>query len=127
MAIGTGTDIVSVGRITSLIDGRGPRFLERWFTTAEIVYCAAKAKPPQHFAARLAAKEAVFKALPISWDGPLPWQSIAISHDERGRPIVQLTGDILESATKAGVGAIQVSLSHCDEYATAVAIVDAAS
>jgi holo-[acyl-carrier protein] synthase len=126
VTVGAGTDIVSVGRITALIDDHGPRFLERWFTTDEIAYCSAKAKPQQHFAARLAAKEAVFKALPIQWDGPLPWQHIEISHDPHGRPIVRLSGAVLDSATRAGAGAIRVSLSHCDEYATAVAIVDAA-
>jgi holo-[acyl-carrier protein] synthase len=122
MSAGLGTDIVAVGRIARLIDARGASFLERWFTTEEIAYCRAKAKPSLHFAARIAAKEAVLKALSIPWNGPIPWRSIEISHDHQGRPTVTLSGRVLESATRAGVGDILVSLSHCDEYATAVAV-----
>lgn len=101
----------------------GVAFLERWFTAREIDYCFGKAMPSRHFAARFAAKEAVVKALPVAWDGPLPWQSIEISNDPHGGPSVSLSGAILDAATKAGVGEIKVSLSHCDEYATAVALV----
>ena len=120
---GVGTDIVAVGRIAALIRERGAAFTERWFTAQEIDYCAGKAVPSRHFAARYAAKEAVAKALPVSWDGPLPWRSIEIVNDPRGVPSVRLSGAILEAATRAGVGQISVSLSHCDEYATAIALV----
>jgi len=118
-----GTDIVSVGRIAALMRDRGAAFLERWFTAREIEYCSGKAVPSRHFAARVAAKEAVVKALPMAWDGPLPWRFIEIVNDPRGAPSVGLSGAILDAATRAGVGEIRVSLSHCDEYATATALV----
>ena len=118
-----GTDIVAVDRIAALIRDRTGTFLERWFTGREIDYCSRKAVPNRHFAARLAAKEAVFKALLIAWDGPLPWRSIEIINDSRGAPSVRLSGAFWHAATQAGVGEIKVSLSHCDEYATAVAFV----
>jgi holo-[acyl-carrier protein] synthase len=119
---GAGTDIVSVARIATLIRTRGPAFLERWFTPEEIDYCAGKAEPSRHFAARLAAKEAVVKALPLPWDGPLPWRSIEIVTDGRGAPSVRLGGAVRDAAAQAGVGRITVSMSHCDEYATAIAL-----
>jgi holo-[acyl-carrier protein] synthase len=118
-----GTDIVAVARIAALMRDRGPAFLNRWFTVREIDYCSVKAVPSRHFAARLAAKEAVLKALPMPWDGPLPWRSIEIVHDPRGAPSVRLSGAILDAATEAGVGEIRVSLSHCGEYAVATALV----
>ena len=120
---GVGIDIVEVGRIAALIRDRGAAFLERWFTTGEIDYCSRKAVPSRHFAARFAAKEAVVKALPMVWDGPLPWRSIEIANDPRGVPSVSLSGAILDAATRAGVGDIRVSISHCREYATAIALV----
>jgi holo-[acyl-carrier protein] synthase len=122
-----GIDIVAVGRIAALMRDRGPAFLERWFTAREIDYCSSKAVPSRHFAARFAAKEAVIKALPIAWEGPLPWRSIEIATDPRGVPAVRLSGAILDAATRAGVGEISVSLSHCNEYATAIALVAVAS
>jgi holo-[acyl-carrier protein] synthase len=120
---GVGTDIVPVGRIAALMRDRGAAFLERWFTTREIDYCASKAVPSRHFAARFAAKEAVAKALPVAWDGPLPWQYIEIVIGPRGAPSVSLSGAVLDAAAEARVGDIRVSLSHCDEYATAIAVV----
>jgi holo-[acyl-carrier protein] synthase len=118
-----GTDIVAVGRIAALMRDGGARFLNRWFTDREIDYCSRKAVPSRHLAARFAAKEAVVKALPLTWNGPLPWRSIEIVNGPCGAPSVNLSGAILDVATGAGVGEIRVSLSHCDEYATATAIV----
>lgn len=118
---GVGIDIVPVGRIASLIDTRGTRFLERWFTPAEIEYCSRKAVPSRHFAARFAAKEAVIKALPLTWKGPLPWRLIEVARGSDGAPSVRLSGAILEAAKRAGVAEFSMSLAHCDEYASAVA------
>jgi holo-[acyl-carrier protein] synthase len=115
-----------VGRIAALMHDSGMTFLERWFTPREIDYCFSKAVPSRHFAARFAAKEAVVKALPVAWDGPLPWRYIEITNDPRGAPSVNLTGAFLDAATKAGVCEIRVSLSHGDEYATAIALALAA-
>ena len=123
MPDGIGTDIVSVGRIAALMRDRGTAFLKRWFTAREIDYCSSKAVPSRHFAARFAGKEAVAKALPVAWDGPLPWRSIEIVNDPRGTPLVALSGGILDAAIRAGVGEVRVSLSHCDDYATAIALV----
>jgi holo-[acyl-carrier protein] synthase len=120
---GIGTDIVAVSRIEALIRASGSRFLERWFTPVEIEYCSAKAVPSRHFAARFAAKEAVVKALPLAWEGPLPWRSVEIENEAGGRPVVRLSGDLLEAAREAGVDAVRISMSHCDEYATAIATV----
>ena len=120
---GVGTDIVQVQRIAVLMQDRGAAFLERWFTAQEIKYCSGKAVPSRHFAGRFAAKEAVRKALPIAWAGSLPWRSIEIVNDPHGAPSVSLSGAILDAANGAGVGEIKVSVSHCHEYATAVALV----
>jgi holo-[acyl-carrier protein] synthase len=126
MPAGVGTDIVEVGRIEALVRTRGATFLERWFTSDEIAYCSGKMVPGRHLAARFAAKEAVVKALPMPWLGPLPWRSIEIVNDSRGAPSVRLSGAFGSAAEQAGMGEIRVSLSHCDQYATAVAVLTAA-
>lgn len=118
-----GTDIVSVARITRLLEDGGTACLERWFTSAEIAYCMSKAVPGRHLAARFAAKEALVKALATRWDGPLPWRSIEIVHDDRGAPSVRLCGPTADAAADIGAQEICVSLSHCDDYATATVIV----
>ncbi|GEM_PF-284705 len=123
MCGGVGTDIVGVPRIAALIRVGGSAFLQRWFTPLEIAYCTAKAVPSRHFAARLAAKEAVVKALAFGWEGPLPWRSVEIVNEAHGAPVARLRGEVLAAARRAGVGTIRISMSHCDEYATAVALV----
>lgn len=122
-----GIDIVPVARIDSLIRTRGDGFLTKWFTPAEIAYCTAKAVPSRHFAARFAAKEAVAKVLPSSWDHSLPWRSIEIVNTETGAPVVRLHGPALALARQAGVGTVRISLSHCDQYATAMAVTEHAA
>jgi holo-[acyl-carrier protein] synthase len=117
-----GTDIVAVARIAALMRDPGNAVLKRCFTERELEYCSGKAAPSRHLAARFAAKEAVIKALP-AWDGPLPWRHIEILNDAEGVPSVSLSGAILAVATRARVREISVSLSHCDEYATATALV----
>lgn len=124
MTLLAGTDIVSVPRVQRLIEDRGASFLERWFTEEEISYCSSMAQPPLHFAARLAAKEAVVKALRTASDGPVPWRSIEVGRDPSGAPLVRLSGAVLEAADAQGVSEIVVSLSHCQEFATAVAVAD---
>jgi holo-[acyl-carrier protein] synthase len=118
----TGIDIVPVARIERLIRDHGDGFLRRWFTDGEIEYCTGKAVPSRHFAARFAAKEAVAKTLPGHWDGPLPWRSIEVVSTPTGAPGIRLHDAPLAIATSAGVGDVRISLSHCDDYATAVAI-----
>ncbi|HEX5916750.1 MAG TPA: holo-ACP synthase [Nocardioides sp.] len=123
--VGTGTDIVSVARIAALHRTAGDRFLHRWFTDDEIAYCTSRARPELHLAARMAAKEAVLKALRPTGDAPLAWRSIEIGRDADGAPSVSLGGDVRALAERRGAGSIHVSLSHCDEYAVAVAVADA--
>lgn len=122
MDVGVGTDIVAVDRLASLIRDRGEQFVQRWFTRDEIAYCQSKAHPAIHLAARLAAKEAVAKALRSPWNGPPPWRDIEVTIDANGVPGVRLQGEVEQIATGLGIRAIRVSLSHCQTYATATAV-----
>jgi holo-[acyl-carrier protein] synthase len=124
-ARGLGTDIVTVARIEELIARRGEAFLTKWFSEAEIAYCNAKARPAQHFAARVAAKEAVVKSLEFEWDGPVVWSSIEIVPGPHTAPRVRLSGRARDIARRRGVTEVSVSLSHCGEFATAVALAQA--
>lgn len=122
MGIGLGTDIVDIARLERLIAVGDQAFLARWFTPEERAYCSGKARPAAHYAARLAAKEAVAKALAWQWTGPVPWRDIEISHDPTGAPVVRLSGKVEELAAARLVSGITVSLSHAQGHATAVAI-----
>jgi holo-[acyl-carrier protein] synthase len=124
MIIGTGTDLMETERIRALIAIHGDRFLCRWFDPGEIAYCKSKAKPHLHFAARFAAKEAVFKALRLSVKTPLCWKHIVIEREDDGAPQLALRGEPLAAAHRLGVTSFHLSLSHGDAYAVATVIAE---
>lgn len=116
MQIKCGTDIIEIARIQESIERTDERFLERVYTKSEIEYCESKNKAKyQHYAARFAAKEAFFKAISESFDKyEITWKDIEITNDVNGRPKVHLlTKEIPE------IESIDISLSHCKEYAIA--------
>lgn len=109
-----GTDIIEIDRIKKSIEKFGERFLKTVFTENEIKYCESKnAQKYQHYAARFAAKEAVFKALSNNINPPDEWKSIEIVSEESGRPKVNLKIQVQNLEN------IDISISHCKQYAVA--------
>lgn len=114
MEIKCGTDIIEIERIQKAIEHVGEKFLETVFTPNEIEYCEArKAQKYQHYAARFAAKEAVFKALSDKINDICDWKSFEVIKNENGRPSVDIKCDV------KGLQSIDISISHCKTYATA--------
>lgn len=119
MVLGIGNDIVKVARIKSSIDQYQDRFLNRVFTASEQEYCLARKEAALHFAGRFAAKEAVAKALGTGFSGGITWLDIEVVNDEKGKPYLVLSSKLL---ALFGNPRLSISISHCDEYATAFAI-----
>jgi holo-[acyl-carrier protein] synthase len=113
-----GVDLIEIDRIRRALARHGEGFKERCFTEAERAYCDAKPNPPQHYAGRFAAKEAVGKA--IGSGVYFTWKEIEI----RGRPKpgVYLSGRTAAWAEKVGAGKIELSMTHSRELAAAVAV-----
>jgi len=124
MIIGTGIDIVEIARFRKILAGSGDRFLKRVFTPEEQRFCLAKQNPAQHFAARFAAKEAVFKALGTGWANGVTWLDAEVSRQEHNAPVILLHGVAQEIAATKGVRQIHLSLTHTDNYAAATAILE---
>ncbi|MBQ7515548.1 MAG: holo-ACP synthase [Schwartzia sp.] len=117
MIVGTGVDIVEIGRVARAIENR--RFRERVYTPAEQTYCDARGSGrAASYAARWAAKEAVMKALGTGLSGG-SLTEIEIERDEKGCPGVRLTGEFAARAAALGASRIWLSLSHAKEYAVA--------
>ncbi len=118
--VGVGVDIVEIDRFAESLRKR-PRLAERCFTDAEQAYCSRKPFPPQHYAARFAAKEAVGKALGI---GMTRWREVEVVRG-RGAPTIALHGKYAERARALGVTRVHVSLTHGRDTAMAFAIAEA--
>jgi len=113
-----GVDLIEIERIARALE-RYSGFKSRCFTEAERDYCDSRGNPAQHYAARFAGKEAVGKALGCGVR--FTWREIEIVG--RPKPGVNLSGRTKAWAEKVRAGAIDLSMSHSKELATAVCLV----
>jgi len=121
MVLGLGIDIIEIERIKKSIERYGDRFLNKVFTNEEIKYCNSKFNKYQHYAARFAAKEAVYKALTSGWKEGLRWKDIEIQNDASGMPSINSTGKL--QSFLSGDTQLRISISHSQNYVTSVAII----
>jgi holo-[acyl-carrier protein] synthase len=119
MILGIGCDIIEISRIQRSIDHHGELFLNKIFTSPEQLYCQRFRIPTPHYAVRFAAKEAISKAFAVGISSQLSWLDMEISHNETGKPIVLFQPRI---EVQFNNPRIEITLSHCKEYAMAVAI-----
>jgi holo-[acyl-carrier protein] synthase len=125
MNVTCGTDIVKISRIRDSIDRIGEDFINRIYTEEERIYCESKKITKyQSYAARFAAKEAVYKAMSPNKESEVSWRDIEILKEENGKPYINLHGKLKDLAVKNNVMKIEISLSHDEDYAVANAIVE---
>lgn len=122
MIIGVGIDIVEVRRVEFLLKKWGKRFLARVFLPQEVAYCERKKYAAEHFAARIAVKEAVLKAFGEGWTERIDWKDILVKRTRKGQPEIELLGKGEKLRKKLKVGKVLVSISHAREYSVAQAI-----
>ena len=123
MIEGVGVDIIEVDRLEKAITN-SDRFLLRVFTPAEIEYCGTGKVRFERFAARFAVKEAVSKALGITWGDAVPWTDAEVEIEESGKPLVRLSGKAAERVEALGVIGVHVSISHSGGLAVAMAVAE---
>jgi holo-[acyl-carrier protein] synthase len=124
MIIGTGIDIVEIARIRSIMEKLKDRFIPRVFTAAEQQFCSAHRDPAPHFAARFAAKEALFKALGTGWAKGVTWLDVEVLRERPGAPVMTLYGEAKRLSEQIGASKTHVTLSHSDQWAIAMVILE---
>jgi holo-[acyl-carrier protein] synthase len=124
MIIGSGIDLVEIGRIQRSVSRYGKRFLDRVYTAAEQAYCLRKRKAAESFAARFAAKEAGAKALGTGISFGVNWLEIEVVREASGRPTLQFHGRAAQIACRMGVVRAAVSITHTDELAMASVVLE---
>lgn len=121
--VGVGIDVASISRIGALLDRYGTRFEQRWFDPVEVDHPGDKRIG---LARRFAVKEAVWKALPHSAQGPLPWRWIVTREETPARRIaVDLRGSLAREAAGHKVTAISASVQVSGDLVLAIALVEA--
>ena len=132
MKITTGIDIIEVERIRDGIENLKESFLHRIYTEKEIEYCEKfKNMKYQHYAARFAVKEAVYKAISQFIDDKeeFLWVNIEVENAEGGKPVLnveKLSKIICKTADNMVLKDVDISISHIKDYAVAsvVAVFD---
>lgn len=112
MIVGSGIDLVEIGRIQHSMDRYGKRFLDRVYTPAEQVYCLRKRKAAESFAARFAAKEAGAKALGTGISHGVNWLEIEVGREPGGRPTLLFHGRAAQFAQRLGACRTALSITH---------------
>jgi len=123
LLIGIGCDLIEVERVRGVIERQGERFVDRVFTAEERAYCDSFKHPHKHYAARFAAKEAVAKCFTTGIGEELGWKSISVYHGDRQQPLIRLDEAGGALLTKVGGTHVQISLSHTETSAMAVAAI----
>ena len=119
MQINIGNDIIETERIKLNFERFGDKFKNRIYTESEIEYCESKGKNKyQSYAARFAAKEAIFKAISIKLVNKysINWKDIEIINDSNGRPFAEVKNIDLKMN-------LDITMAHIEKYAMATALV----
>jgi holo-[acyl-carrier protein] synthase len=103
MIVGIGVDVAEISRLDAALR-RTPALAERLFAESE------RGVPVPSLAGYFAANEATAKAL----GGPagLRWTDALVTHDGRGRPVLEIRGTVAAAAAALGVTAWHLSISH---------------
>jgi holo-[acyl-carrier protein] synthase len=123
MIHGIGTDIVAVKRMHAMWERHGHKALEKLLAPEEIGEFTAAADKGRFLAKRFAAKEAFGKALGTGIRPPALLPSIAVAHDELGKPLLVFHGRLAEMIENQRLTA-HLSLSDEAEYAIAYVILE---
>jgi holo-[acyl-carrier protein] synthase len=124
MIIGSGIDLVEIGRIQQSMDRHGRRFLDRIYTGAEQAYCLRKRNSAESLAARFAAKEAGAKALGTGISYGVSWLEIEVVREPSGRPTLRFHGRAAQIAARLGVARASLSITHTASLAMASVVIE---
>ena len=124
MIFGIGTDMVSIPRISGLIDRYGKRFLHKVFTGNEIEEGLKRIDSAHFFAARFAAREAFFKALGTGWGAGLSLKEVGVVRGEKGKPDFLLSDRVNDALKQRDVAFCHLSLTHDGDMAQALVILE---
>ena len=124
MIVGSGIDLIEIGRIQRSVERYGPRFLNRVYTAAEQAYSLRKRQAAESLAARFAAKEAGAKALGTGISHDVNWLEIEVVREPGGRPTLRFHGRAAQIAARMGVSRAALSITHTATLAMASVVLE---
>jgi len=124
MIFGIGTDIVEVARIESSLAQFGDVFAKRILTADEFAAFAVNQTKPRFLAKRFAAKEAFSKAFGTGIRGVLTFQSIGVTHDALGKPLLVFSAELQSLLNTKNITYQHISISDEKNLAAAFVVLE---
>jgi len=125
MIVGVGIDLVDIPEFRDRLAGpTGEALIEELFRPDEAAYARTQRHSWENLAARLAAKEAAFKALGAGLSQGLRWRDVEVRREESGAVSLALHGKARVMAEDKNVKGCKVSLSHSRSAAIAIVIME---
>ena len=124
MIFGIGTDIVEVARVEAALAEFGDTFAKRILTKNEFVEFQLSNTKPRFLAKRFAAKEAFAKALGTGIRGEVGFNTIAVSHDDLGKPLLVLNEKVLAITQQKFIKTMHISISDEKNLAAAFVVLE---
>ncbi|MCG7585623.1 holo-ACP synthase [Photobacterium sp. OFAV2-7] len=122
--LGLGTDIADIERVEKVLARSGDAFAERVLSPSEqAIFHSLKLKG-RYLAKRFAVKEAASKALGTGIACGVSFHDFTVSNDERGKPILTLSGKAAELAEAMGATHVHLTIADEKKYAVATVILE---
>jgi holo-[acyl-carrier protein] synthase len=124
MIRGIGVDLVTVTRMSGMLERHGDRLAQRILAPSELDEYATAHDKARFLAKRFAAKEAVAKALGTGLRSPVSMERIAVTHDDQGRPGVAFADELTAWLAERRIGTFHLSISDERDHAVAFAVAE---
>ena len=127
MIVGSGVDLMEVGRFEREVSRRGDALIEELFCAGERAWCRRRRRPAEGHAMVFAAKEALVKALGTGLAGRMNWRDIELTWpDGPARPVMTLSGETAAVAARIDVRGVHVAVTATRQMAAAWVILTGA-
>ena len=120
--VGHGIDLVEVTKVRRWIEDPRDPLIPRCFVQEELDDVGDRPGRVERLSGRLAAKEAVLKAIGTGFGAGVAFSDVIICRAPGAPPQVRLVGGAKKAAAERGITAWQLSISHTHEMAMASAI-----
>lgn len=114
-----GIDLLEVNRLSKISENQTK--ISKIFTRNEQLYFQKFVDKLPHMAGCFCAKEAVAKALKCGFGATLSLLDVEVLHQKNGAPFINTSNSKLKNFLKNNK--IEISISHTQNYATAICII----
>lgn len=122
--VGLGTDIAEIERVEKVFTRSGDAFAQKILSSSELEQFQQLKLKGRFLAKRFAVKEAASKALGTGIACGVSFHDFTVKNDERGKPLLSLSGKANELAQAMGVNHVHLTIADERHYAVATVILE---